>query len=312
MNWLKTIFYKASLWFDSDAAPQKANRSREIDWVRLIPFIAMHVVCVFVLWVGWSPFAVLFAAALYVLRMFAITGFYHRYFSHRSFKSSRIVQFVMAVWGMTAVQRGPLWWAAHHRHHHRHSDTEKDVHSPVRDGFWWSHMVWFASNTHFATHYDKIKDFAKFPELRFLNRYDLMVPVLFACAIYGTGILLEMYVPSMGTNGPQLLVWGFFVSTVVLFHATFTINSLSHVFGSRRYETTDNSRNNWFLAMITMGEGWHNNHHRFPASARQGFFWWEVDLTYYGLKAMSKLGLVWDLKPVPAKIRDEGRHKRTS
>ncbi|MDJ0837077.1 MAG: acyl-CoA desaturase [Acidobacteriota bacterium] len=268
----------------------------------------MHVVCLGVLLVGWSPFAVGLAIFLYVARMFAITGFYHRYFSHRSFKSSRVFQFIMAVWGGTSVQRGALWWAAHHRHHHRHSDEETDVHSPTRHGFWWSHMVWFTSTKHFTTAYNKIKDFARYPELRFLNRYDLLVPILFALAIYIGGELLAVHAPGLGTDGPQLLIWGFFVSTVVLFHATFTINSLAHVYGKRRYNTKDGSRNNWLLALITLGEGWHNNHHRYPGSVRQGFFWWEIDLTWYGLKLLSLFGLVWDLRPVPARIRREGKY----
>ena len=308
MKILILIWNKLALWLNAESATitLPAADTESVDWLRCLPFLIMHLACLAVLWVGISPFAVALAVSLYLLRMFAITGFYHRYFSHRSFKSSRVVQFLMALLGSTSVQRGPLWWAAHHRHHHRHSDKDTDVHSPVKAGFLWSHMVWFTSNAHFSTDYNKVKDLARYPELRFLNRYDMLVPFLFAAAIFGLGALLGRYAPGLGTNGPQLLVWGFFISTVVLYHATFSINSLAHVFGSRRFQTKDQSRNNWFLALITLGEGWHNNHHRFPGSVRQGFYWWEIDLTYYGLRLMALLGLIWDLRPVPQSVRSEG------
>jgi len=302
----RRLWKKLLLWFDAESGAAASDDPRSIDWLRCLPFIGMHLACLAVFWVGWSPFAVLFALALYLVRMFAITGFYHRYFSHRGFKTSRPVQLAMALVGCASVQRGPLWWAAHHRHHHRHSDEESDVHSPVRHGFWWSHMVWFTSSENFSTDYGKIKDFARFPELRFLNRYDMLVPILFAAAVFGLGVLLEAYLPGLGTNGGQLLVWGFFISTVCLYHGTFTINSLAHVYGRRRFETADNSRNNVLLALITLGEGWHNNHHRYPAAARQGFYWWEIDITYYGLRLMAALGLIWDLREVPTKIMREG------
>ncbi|MFZ4701476.1 MAG: acyl-CoA desaturase, partial [Candidatus Methylumidiphilus sp.] len=240
---------------------------------------------------------------LYIVRMFAITGFYHRYFSHRTFQTSRPAQFIFAVIGAAAVQRGPIWWSAHHRHHHATADEEDDVHSPVRHGFLWSHMGWFLSQANFATRTSLAKDWMKFPELCFLDRFDIVVPTLMALALYGLGYTLEHLAPSLGTNGSQLLVWGFVISTVVLFHATFTINSLCHVWGNRRYNTRDDSRNNLWLALLTFGEGWHNNHHHYPRSARQGFFWWEIDLTYYLLKLLSWLGIIWELKPIPEGIR---------
>jgi stearoyl-CoA desaturase (delta-9 desaturase) len=290
-------------WFDTEQGSAPAADEHRIDWIRVSPFIAMHLACLGVLFVGFSWFAFWTAVVLYALRMFAITGFYHRYFSHRAFKTSRAAQFVFGLIGATSVQRGPLWWAAHHRNHHRHSDTERDVHSPVHRGFFWSHVGWFLTPAGFRTDRDVIRDLLKFPELRWLDRYDLLLPVLLATGLFLLGEILEREAPALGTNGPQLLVWGFFVSTVVLFHATVTINSLAHRYGSRRYETADHSRNNWLLALITFGEGWHNNHHYFPGSARQGFRWWEVDLTYYLLKFLSWLGLIWDLKPVPAELR---------
>ena len=289
-------------WFDTSAQDAGDDDDR-IDWVRVVPFIAMHLACLGVIWVGFSWFAFWVALGLYALRMFAITAFYHHYFSHRAFKTSRFVQFAFAVIGAAAVQRGPLWWAAHHRNHHRHADTPADVHSPVQHGFVRSHMGWFMTRSGFRTDWSKIPDLAKYPELRLLDRFDLLVPVALAVGLFFWGRWLGANHPELGTNGPQLLVWGFFISTIVLFHVTVTINSLAHRFGSRRFETRDNSRNNWLLALLTFGEGWHNNHHYFPGSARQGFRWWEVDLTFYILRTLSLFGVVRGLKAVPAGLK---------
>ncbi len=292
-------------WFDASANPVEPGAERSgIDWLRVGPYIGMHLACLGVIWVGWSPMAVAVAVALYLARMFAITGFYHRYFSHRSFKTSRTLQFLFALVGAASVQRGPIWWAAHHRHHHVVSETEDDPHSPVQHGFWHSHSGWFLTREHFGTREDRVRDWMNYPELRFLDRFDIVVPVILAVGLLGLGALLERFAPGLGTSAWQMLVWGFFVSTVVLYHATFTINSLAHRWGRRRYQTRDDSRNNFWLALITLGEGWHNNHHHYPASARQGFFWWELDLTYYLLRLFESLGLVWELKPVPVSRRD--------
>lgn len=294
-------------WLDNDAQPMVSTENlteNKVDWLRVIPFLGLHLACFSVVWVGWSVFAVVFAIALYGLRMFAITAFYHRYFSHKAFSTSRLGQFCFALLGATAVQRGPLWWASMHRHHHAHSDRHEDAHSPTRHGFFWSHLGWFLSEKHFATCTDRVKELAKYPELRFLDRFDVVVPTIFALAIYGLGAWLESAMPQLGTNGLQLLVWGFVISTVVLYHATFSVNSLAHTWGDRRYETPDNSRNNFLIALFTMGEGWHNNHHHYPGSARQGFYWWEVDLTYYGLRLLAAMGLIWNLRTIPASIRE--------
>jgi stearoyl-CoA desaturase (delta-9 desaturase) len=281
--------------------------TRRIDWMRILPFILMHVACFAVIWVGWSITAVSVAIGLYIVRMLAITGFYHRYFSHKAFKASRPVQFVFAVIGASAVQRGPLWWAAHHRHHHKHSDTERDAHSPHRHGFLWSHLGWFLADENFATRSGLVRDWLVYPELRFLDRHDKLIPVLLAASLFVAGWGLERRAPGLGVTGAQLLVWGFAISTVALYHATFTVNSLAHRFGRRRYQTRDNSRNNLFLALLTFGEGWHNNHHHYPGSARQGFFWWEIDLTYYFLRLLAALGLVSDLRDVPVRILNARR-----
>jgi stearoyl-CoA desaturase (delta-9 desaturase) len=239
--------------------------------------------------------------------MFAITAFYHRYFSHRAFQTSRMGQFVFAVLGNTAVQRGPLWWAAHHRHHHRFTDLPQDIHSPSQHGFLWSHIGWLTSEANFPTRFRYVKDFAKFPELRWLNRYDTVVPVLLAGLLFALGEFLRIFTPGLGTSGPQLVIWGFFISTVVLLHATMTINSLDHTVGTRRYNTSDTSRNNPLLALLTLGEGWHNNHHHYAVSARQGFFWWEIDITYYVLLLLEKWGLVWNLREVPRDVLEKNR-----
>jgi len=301
-------------FFDSDYFPDGVesvrNRPERFEARRCIPFLILHLGCLGVIWVGWSWTAVAVAVVLYIVRMFAITGFYHRYFSHRTFRTSRVGQFILAVWGNTAVQRGALWWAAVHRHHHRHSDTEEDMHSARMKGFIWSHIGWMTSSRNFPTNYKDIRDLAQFPELVFLNRFDLIVPAIFGALLFLFGMMLNWLAPGLGTSGAQIFVWGFFVSTVVLLHGTLFINSLAHVWGNKRFPTGDDSRNNLWLALITLGEGWHNNHHRFMGSARQGFYWWEVDLTYYGLKLLSRLGLIWDLKPVPVSIYQEVREAR--
>jgi stearoyl-CoA desaturase (delta-9 desaturase) len=301
---------KATLlqWLDNSAnhadIGDNCVQAKQVDWLRVIPFVAIHLGCLGVIWVGWSPIAVAFAACLYVIRMLAITGFYHRYFSHKSFKTSREAQFVFALLGASAAQRGPLWWASHHRHHHIHSDREADVHSPKQHGFFWSHMGWFTSKVNFAIKEDRIPDLRNYKELQWLDRYDAAVPILLAIGLFALGSFLEYAAPSLGTNGAQLLVWGFFISTVALYHATYTVNSLAHRFGRRRYNTKDDSRNSFLIAILTCGEGWHNNHHHYPGSVRQGFFWWEIDLTYYFLRTLASLGLIWDLKQVPVEIRN--------
>jgi stearoyl-CoA desaturase (delta-9 desaturase) len=289
-------------WFDSGAGQQVQGDGERIDWLRTAPFIAVHLACLAVIWVGVSRLALEIAGGLYVLRMFAITGFYHRYFAHRTFRTSRAVQFTFACIGAASVQRGPLWWAAHHRNHHINADTAADPHSPQVHGFIWSHVGWFLTASGFRTDWKRIPDLARYPELRWLDRFDVLVPVALATGLFGIGAIIRHLAPRSGISGGQLLVWGFFISTVVLFHATVTINSLAHRFGSRRFDTRDDSRNNLWLALLTFGEGWHNNHHFCPGSVRQGFRWWEVDLTYYGLRLLELLGLVYALKPVPSHV----------
>ena len=270
------------------------DRSPDLDrvsWLASVPFFAAHAVALA------TPFLVPFewrwlglAAALYAARLFGITAGYHRYFSHRSFRTSRAFQLVLAVLGATATQKGPLWWAAHHRDHHRFSDGPDDVHSPLERGFWWSHVGWILSRRYDETKLDRVRDLARYPELRWLDRFHVVPPLALAAILFLAG-------------GWPALLWGYFVSTVALWHGTFVINSLAHVFGRRRYETADGSRNSAVLALVTFGEGWHNNHHFYQASARLGFFWWEVDVSYYLLRALAAARVVWDLKSPPPQVR---------
>jgi len=297
------FFASVARWFDAYADDGSGGAAAgRFDWARLLPFIGLHLGCLGVLWVGVSTTAVLVAAVLYALRMFAVTAFYHRYFSHNAFRTTRAAQFVFALLGASAVQRGPLWWASHHRNHHARSDRADDAHSPLQHGFLWSHMGWFLARENFAPRSALVADLARYPELRFLDRYDALVPLLLALFLYAAGEWCAVYAPALATSGAQLVVWGFCISTAVLYQATFTINSLAHRFGSRRYATRDGSRNNLWLALLTFGEGWHNNHHHYPGAARQGFYWWEVDLTYAGLRLLALFGIVRDLRGVPPQM----------
>ena len=280
-------------WFETARSAGPGDES--VDWLRIVPFVALHAACAAVWWVGWSGVALSVALASYAVRAFAISAFFHRGLAHRAFRTGRVVQFVFAFIGTAATQRGPLWWVAHHRHHHAHADTGRDPHDSTR-GFWWSHMGWFLGRAAFDTRVERVPDLARFPELRWLNRHDLVPPLACAAAMFVLGEWLRPVFP--GTGGWQMLVWGYVVATVALMHATFLVNSLGHRRGRRRYETRDLSRNSWWLAMITMGEGWHNNHHRHSASARLGLRWWELDPGWLGLRLMAGVGLVRDLKTV--------------
>ncbi|MFO0697255.1 MAG: acyl-CoA desaturase [Polyangiales bacterium] len=260
----------------------------------MVPFIGVHVLAlVGGIVYGVSTEAVLLAVALYVVRLWGVTAGYHRYFAHRAYKTSRVFQFLLAFLAQTTSQKGALWWAAHHRVHHKLSDQPGDVHSPILGGFYHAHLGWLFDETS-ETRWDKIQDFAKYPELVWLNRYWMVPPVALGVACYLLG-------------GPQGLFIGFFASTVFTWHGTFFINSLAHVVGKRRYPTTDHSRNYWLLAILTHGEGWHNNHHHYQSSARNGFYWYEWDPTYYVLVVLSWFGIVWDLRPVPERVLEEGR-----
>ena len=289
--------------FQGDAGPN--DQPQLVNVVKQIAFWAVHAGCILALWSGVSWVAVAVCFLLYFIRMFAITGGYHRYFSHRSYKTSRPFQFVLALLGASAAQKGPIWWASHHRHHHRHSDTPEDLHSPIISGIYYAHVGWVLSSEFVHTRYELVKDLMAFPELRWLERYNLLPPIVLACLTYVLGWFLQVNFPSLNTSAFQMLVWGFFISTVITYHATFCINSFVHLIGSQRFKTGDGSRNNLILALITLGEGWHNNHHYYQSSEKQGFYWWEIDISHYILKLLSWIGLVWDLRVPPERVYKE-------
>jgi stearoyl-CoA desaturase (delta-9 desaturase) len=258
------------------------EQDTRVDWAHSTPMIVIHLLPLAAIWTGTRWIDWILFITLYWVRMFFVTAGYHRYFAHRSFKTSRAMQFVLALGGATTANKGVLWWSANHRDHHAYSDMEGDIHSPTR-GFWWAHVKWILCGQHKSTRLDRVKDLAKFPELRWLNRWWLIPTIAQA--------LLCVWI-----DGLSGLLIGFFLSMIVFWHNIFSINSLAHIWGSRRFDTkTDGSRNNVLLAITTMGEGWHNNHHHVQASARHGFYWYEIDASWYVIKLMSWCGLVWDL-----------------
>ena len=271
-------------------SPWKRPPSQYWDW-DAIPFLTIHLMCFLAFQTGvrWEWIAL--AVGSYYLRMVAVTAGYHRYFSHRSYKTSRLFQFLLAFLAMTSAQKGVLWWAAHHRHHHKYSDREEDTHSPLQRGFWFAHVGWILSANSIQTDMSLVRDFRQYPEICFLNRFYFIPPLVYALLIYSL----------WGFPG---LIWGFFISTTALYHCTFFINSLTHMIGRVRYKSNDGSKNSFLLAVLCCGEGWHNNHHHYQLAAKQGWFWWEVDLTYYILSFLSWFGIVWDLKMPPKHIKD--------
>lgn len=267
----------------------------KIDWFLAAPWILFHVLTLAALF--WAEFSLkwgLVAVSSYYLRMFGITAGYHRFFSHRTYHMARIPQFLMAFLGCSATQKGPLWWAAHHRHHHRFSDTKDDLHSPLQKGFWYSHVGWIMANKNDATRWELVRDLSRYPELRWLNRFHLVPAIVYATFCFYLG----------SWNG---LFWGYFFPTLLLWHGVFFINSLCHVWGYRTYKTTDTSRNNFVLAILTLGEGWHNNHHCYMNSVNQGFKWWQFDGSFYVLKFLSFFGIVSDLKMAPVEQLEKKR-----
>lgn len=281
------------------------DKDMKVNVLASTPFILMHVACLMVFWAGFSLTALGVMVFTYYLRAFGLTAGFHRYFAHRSYKTSRPFQFVLGWIGTSAAQLGPLWWAAHHRHHHKFSDTEQDIHSPCVSGFLYSHVGWIMVPKNKETDFNAIRDFTKYPELMWLNRHHWVPPFTLALAMYGLGWFLQTVAPGLGTSGFQMLVYGFFLSTVALYHGTFFVNSLAHVVGRRRFKTKDDSRNNWFISLLTMGEGWHNNHHRYPSSTQQGFYWYEFDPSHWILKSLSVFGIVWDLRKPPREVYEE-------
>ena len=266
------------------------------------PLVLLHLACALVLLVGVSRAALLVWLVTGSIQLFGITAGFHRLLAHRAYKTSRALQFVLALCGVLAGQNGPLWWVAHHRLHHRHADRDGDVHSP-RAGFFWSHMGWLASPRCVALRAELVPDLARWPELRWLERRYYVVCLAYALALFGLGEAWRHVDPLAGTSGWQFVVWGSVLGTVCVYHLVWSTNSFCHRYGTRRFETPDDSRNNVLIALLTFGDGWHHNHHRCPSSARHGFRWWEFDLTYAMLTLLAGLGLVWDLKQPPAALQ---------
>lgn len=273
------------------------NKEEQIEFWGNVPFVLLHLGCLLVFWTGVSTAALWVCFLSLAVRMFGLTAGYHRYFSHRSFKTSRIFQYILALLGAASLQKDPLWWAAHHREHHRYTDTERDAHSPTIHGFFWSHMGWVMCKKNANLNPDVlVPDLVKFPELKYLNRNQKVPALAFLALLTVLGAVIQYAFPQLETTIGQTIVWGFFISTIVLHHCTFLVNSAAHLWGTRDFKTKDTSRNNWVVAFLTMGEGWHNNHHRFPFSEKHGLKWWQLDVTHYILVFLSWFGIVWDLK----------------
>ena len=268
----------------------------------IIGMSVFHLACFGAFYTGASTTAVVLAFALYVVRGMGVTTGFHRLLAHRSFKTNRVVQFLLALAGSMAVQGGPLWWVAHHREHHAETDTERDIHSPVSKGMWVAHMGWMMSDAAFKEKGNNSRDLYKFPEIKALQRNYVWLIVGQVVGLFLLGTWLQSSYPGLGTSGLQLVVWGFFISTVFTWHVTFMVNSVCHRWGQQPYDTGDASTNNIFIGMLGFGEGWHNNHHFYPNSARHGLRWWQADLTWYLIKVMSWVGLARDLK-IPKELR---------
>jgi len=251
--------------------------------MKTIVFLTFHLLWILAFWSGASTGALCFATASYFVILFGVFAGFHRYFSHRTFKTSRVFQFLLALLGTLSLQKGVLHWAANHRVHHKYSDKPGDIHSPIINTLYWAHMGWIMSDDHNETKWDKIKDFSKFPELVWLNKNFVGIYVTWcASVLFGLGF--------------DYLVWGCFINTLVSWHVVFFVNSIMHVWGSRDHDTGDQSRNNIWLTIPLMGENWHNNHHHKPNSASVWFKWYQVDLTFIALAALEKIGLIWDVK----------------
>jgi stearoyl-CoA desaturase (delta-9 desaturase) len=291
----------------------QVNRAHKVglDYLTITQFVFLHAGCLLVVWTGISWTALVTCLGFYCLRIFAVSAGYHRYFAHRSYKTGRVFQFLLALFGSLSNQKGPLWWAAHHRYHHAHADREDDIHSPGQHGFWWAHCGWIFSMAYRRADERLVSTFMQYRELRLLDRFYLVPPLTAATLMFFFGFTLQRMKPELHTSGLQMLAWGFFISTVLVHHAIYSANSIGHLFGSRRFESSDQSRNNLFVALLTFGDGWHNNHHYYQRSARHGFYWWEVDLTLYILKALSYLRIVWDLQTPPPRIFAETASSKT-
>ncbi|MDA8561648.1 acyl-CoA desaturase [Gammaproteobacteria bacterium] len=300
------FFSSIKAWFDNSHIEENIDNSENINWLRCTPFIILHVSLIFGIFAPITTAGIVLCLASYFIRMFAITAFFHRYFAHKTFTTSKTIETLFALIGTSAAQRGPIWWASHHRGHHKYSDTQLDEHSPEKKGFIKSHMLWFMCNRNFHTRKSFVKDLLRKKNLQFIDRFDGIIPLCFLALLALLGYCAQHFT-NINLTPFTAMYWGFAVPTVLLLHATFSINSFGHTFGKKVYKTGDGSRNNWVLAIITLGEGWHNNHHHWPISAKQGFKWQQIDISYYCLLLMKKLRLIKDIKIVPMSKLDKNK-----
>ncbi|WP_150466612.1 acyl-CoA desaturase [Francisella sp. SYW-9] len=261
----------------------------------IIAFSTMHLACLAIFFVNYNITALLVFLITFSIRTFALTAGYHRYFSHKAFQTSRVFQFILALVGTWASQKGPLWWSGHHRYHHIHSDKETDMHSP-KNGVFQAHVGWVFEARSDDVDPKFIKDWVKYPEIVWLDKYAHESFALYLVGLFILGSCISYFYPTLETSGLAFVFWGGILSTVLLYHTTFSVNSICHIFGSRDYQTTDNSRNNWLVALITFGEGWHNNHHKFAYSIRNNLKFWQIDITYIILCVLKKFRIVWNFK----------------
>lgn len=279
----------------------KTPRARTQVMTVVIGMSAFHLACLGAFYTGVSTAALVAAIFMYVFRGIGITAGFHRLLAHRSFKTNRLVQFILALMGSMAVQGGPLWWVAHHRHHHAETETEEDIHSPVTHGMWQAHMGWMMTDAAFNEKGANSRDLHKFPEIKFLQRHYVWLVIAQPAILFAIGAALgEAY----NTSGLQMMVWGFFISTVFTWHVTFMVNSVCHRWGAQPYDTGDASTNNVFIGVLGFGEGWHNNHHYYPSSARHGLQWWQFDVTWWLIRTLQLVGLASDPK-IPLEFRKE-------
>lgn len=279
----------------SNTTPVGPSQRRQARIV-IVGMTLFHLGALGVFFTGVSEVAVMAMIAYYILRGFGITAGFHRLLAHRSYKAGRLTQFMISLAGSLAVQGGPLWWVAHHRAHHRYTETDKDIHSPRTKGFWKAHIGWMGSPESFNENGAGARDLHQYPELKFLQRHYALLVLGQGAIIFGIGALIGWLWPTSETSGLQFLTWVYFLGTVLLWHATFMVNSVCHTWGGRPFDAKDDSTNNWLVVILALGEGWHNNHHKFANSARHGLKWWQFDLTWCGLLLLSKLRLVSDLK----------------
>ncbi len=264
--------------------------------VSIFRTVLFHTSIILLFYVGYSLTSLSVCLLSFIIRMFAIAGGYHRYFSHRSYNISRVFQFILAFLGTTTGQKGPLSWATSHMKHHCSSDKAGDPHSPKLQSIGYAHLGWLWRQNALPTDRKFVQRFQQYPEIVFLNRFHTIGPVTLICFLALLGYLLDQSYPELNTSRGQLIAWGFIVPTLLILHGTCLINSVSHYCGSQRFRDGDESRNVWWLFPIALGENWHNNHHHRPSSANTSCVWWEIDVVYYIICLLEAAGLIWDVR----------------